>query len=69
MELKDMDLGTGEETDRQKAVTGALTDESLISAEFVFACEDTLFAGDSVFSEKHEFKIEGKVDLSAVKMP
>ena len=68
MELENMDLGAGEEADRQEAVTDAFTDESLITTEFEFACEDALFAGDPVFSKDSEFEISGKVYLSAVKM-
>lgn len=63
-----MDLRTGHQADRQKAVTGALTNESLVSAELVFACEDPLFAGDLVFPEEYKLEISRKMDLSAVKM-
>lgn len=37
MELEDMDLGAGEEADRQEAAADAFTDESFIAAECVFA--------------------------------
>ena len=37
MELEDMDLGAGEEADRQEAAADAFADEAFVAAECVFS--------------------------------
>ena len=63
-----MDLGAGHEADRECSGAQTVTDETFVTPEGEGTAEYSGIAYDTVFAEKGEFQISGKVDLTAVKV-
>ena len=63
-----MDLGAGHEADRECSGAQAIADEPFVTSEGEGSAEYAGVAYDPVFTEKGEFQISGKVDLTSVKV-